>query len=126
MNDDTNEEETRRQVEAASPSKGKEVPLFREFDEFSDFLKVMGGNVSKVGLFLPAKEFLPVGTRVEMELRLKDQTPLIRFKGEVKRLRNGDGGVNQDQQGMDIRFIYIDPSSKEMIRRLVGKARSVA
>lgn len=119
-NDAAGEVSATRRSGKKNRGSGKEVALKREYLEMQQFVQEMTGNISKVGLFLAAKELLPVGTRVEMELRLKNQDPLIRCKGEVKRVHLGDGGGRRNQQGMDIRFIYIDPASKETIRRLVG------
>jgi hypothetical protein len=68
-------------------------------------------------MFMASDDPLPVGTRVEMDLRLKDRTPLICGKGEVRKVHRG--GSKGGRPGMDIRFIYIDQPSKEIIKRLV-------
>src|SRR6185436_7931375 len=109
------------QARAARPDpKTKEHRLMREYNGLDEFMASVAGHMSKVGFFLPSDEVLPVGTRVELDLRLKDRTPLITGKGEVRRAhlphREGD-----TIPGMDIRFIYIDPSSKEMIRRILAE-----
>lgn len=147
LDDDTNEDTKRLQqmrqqatqfeykVDSAEPAaaddanrpgeksaRGKEVQLMREFSQLQEFINEVGSNVTKVGIFLPSETLLPVGTRVEMDLRLKDKTPLICGKGEVKRVHHANGGTKRNQQGMDIRFIYIDPASKEMIRRIVANS----
>ena len=113
------QEESRPTQPKTKESSQKEVLLHREFEVYEDFVDEMGANISKMGLFLKSEELLPVGTRVEMRLQLADGASLITGKGEVKRVHFEDGGSSGTLKGMDIRFIYLDQGSKDMVRRLV-------
>ncbi len=98
--------------------KDKEVKLRQEFSRLQEFAASFGEKLTKIGFFLPAEELLPVGTKVDLDFRLADGAPLICGKGEVKRVHVGNGESRHPSRGMDIRFIYLDQSSKEIIRRL--------
>lgn len=97
----------------------KQLRLKRRFADFQEFADIFQDNLTKVGLFYPSKRLIPVGTRVDLDLLLVDGSPLICGKGEIKRNHREGGGANQDKRGMDVRFIYLDQVSKEMIRRVL-------
>ena len=96
------------------------VQLRKRYREFSDFVRRYRKNLTKVGLFYASSELLPVGTRVDIDFCLKDGSPLLSAKGEVKRLHRETGGTKRNKDGMDIRFIYLDQASKDMIRRILA------
>jgi hypothetical protein len=111
-----------KKSKAAMNKDGGEQPvhLKKRYREFDDFVRRYRKNLTKSGLFYAASELLPVGTLVDIDFCLKDGSPLLAAKGEVKRIHHGTGGVKHNKDGMDVRFVSLDQASKDMISRILA------
>jgi len=88
------------------------VPVRYRYESFIDFVDSQSMNISRSGMFLLAKEVLPVSTLIDFELSLADGFPLLRGKGEVAR-------TSSDPRGMGIRFRELDDPSRKLIDRIL-------
>ena len=91
-----------------------------EFPNFAGFVHRFAANLSVGGLFLELPEPPAVGTRLRFEFQLPDQTALIRGEGEVM-WRRERGGPGKPLSGVGVRFVEIDPTSRELIYRTVDR-----
>jgi uncharacterized protein (TIGR02266 family) len=77
-------------------------------------------DISKGGLFIKSKTPMSIGTLLKFEFRLKDESRLIHGVGRVVWKRDEDGGAGK-APGMGIKFIKMDPESRALVDKMVGK-----
>jgi uncharacterized protein (TIGR02266 family) len=97
-----------------------EAEVVVEFERFSGFLAEYSSNLSLGGMFITTRYLKPVGTELKFELRLKDAAPLVRGRGLVAWTRWQDQGARRPA-GMGVRFLDLDPDSRELIYRIVDE-----
>ncbi|MDH3745650.1 MAG: PilZ domain-containing protein, partial [Acidobacteriota bacterium] len=100
----------RRRVEIKSP-------ISIRFDRFDDFENEVSGDLSLSGMFIRSDHPKPPGTIFTFEYQL-DDFPLVSGRAEVvwTRIRSQGPGM---VPGMGVRFLDLDDSSRNVIRRLV-------
>jgi uncharacterized protein (TIGR02266 family) len=101
-----------RPIQSRDPRAAVVVPVRYRYESFINFVETQSMNISRSGMFLLAKEALPVGTLIDFELSLADGFPLLRGKGEVVR-------TSADPRGMGIRFRELDEPSRKLIDRIL-------
>ncbi len=107
------------------PTRGSErVPIEArvdlEFESFQGFLSEYSSNISLGGIFVQTSQPPPVGTVLKFSLKLKGNFNLVQGRGEVVWIRpEGDGGG--PPPGAGIRFLDLEPASKDLIRRMVDR-----
>ncbi len=97
-----------------------EAEVVMEFERFSGFLAEYSANLSLGGMFLTTRYLKPVGSELRFEVRLKDAAPLVRGRGVVAWTRWQDQGPRRPA-GMGVRFVDLDPESRELIYRIVDE-----
>jgi uncharacterized protein (TIGR02266 family) len=97
-----------------------EAEVVVEFERFSGFLAEYSSNLSLGGMFLTTRYLKPVGSDLRFEVRLKDSAPLVRGRGVVAWTRWQDQGPRRPA-GMGVRFVDLDPQSRELIYKLVDE-----
>lgn len=97
-----------------------EAEVVVEFERFSGFLAEYSSNLSLGGMFITTRYLKPVGTELKFEVRLKDAAPLVRGRGLVAWTRWQDQGARRPA-GMGVRFLDLDPDSRELIYRIVDE-----
>lgn len=110
MSDDTNPRQRRVEV-------GLKVNL--KYPDRSSFVERFSVNISRAGLFIRAKDPLPVGARVRFEYRLSDQTRILRGLGVVRWSRPASEATAVDPPGMGVEFVDLDSQSEELINEIV-------
>ena len=85
----------------------------------STFVLDFSANVSAGGLFFPADEPLSPGTAVRFLIELADGRPMLRGEGVVVWARGTDEYRPTRRRGMGIKFLRIDPRSKEVLEELL-------
>ncbi len=93
------------------------------YDSFASFISDYVSNVSRGGMFIATTQVRPPGTRLTFELRLRDDFPLIRGRGEVVWVRRDGSGDADRATGMAVRFLELDQQSAELIERMVEQHR---
>ncbi len=93
------------------------------YDSFASFISDYVSNVSRGGMFISTTQVRPPGSRLTFELRLRDDYPLIRGRGEVVWVRRDGTGDAERATGMAVRFIELDQQSAELIERMIEQHR---
>ena len=97
--------------------KDDRVTLNKEFGSFDAFLSEYVSNVSRSGVFIRARQPLPVGTRVNLVFSvLMDGVEVVEGVGEVVR-------VHDDPPGMGVVFTELSNTSQAIIERLLTARR---
>lgn len=93
------------------------------FDSFRSFLDACSAQVSEEGIFLATDAVRPVGSRVEFDLGLGDDFPLLRGTGEVVWVvePNGEGSV----PGMAVRYESTDSATATLAEKIAARQRSL-
>ena len=105
--------------------------LHREHDRFVVDLQVdvlsehnlyagLAENLSAGGLFIATHQLQPVGSRIELSLRMPDSEEAFQIVGEVRwvRLYNEHSDTSP---GFGVRFSELPPGSAEAINRFLGQ-----
>src|SRR5690606_14589111 len=78
------------------------------------------------GMFLSSRNPKPIGTRLQFEMRLADDSPVIEGIGEVRWIREYDRSRPGEPHGMGIQFIELKPESRALIERIIEHRRSMS
>jgi uncharacterized protein (TIGR02266 family) len=102
---------------------GRRLPLRRrvslKFKDFQGFVNEYLENISAGGMFIRTTAPPPVGTVFDFELTLEDYSRLVHGLGEVQWVRERDEGFDRPA-GMGVRFLSLEPESRELIERLLA------
>jgi uncharacterized protein (TIGR02266 family) len=91
------------------------VTINKEFGSFDAFISEYITNISRSGVFIRAKQPLPVGTKVNLKFSvIMDDLEIIEGEGEVVR-------VEADPSGMGVVFTELTNYSQELIERLLTR-----
>ena len=75
-------------------------------------------NLSKGGLFLRSTEPRPVGTRVRVELRLRDGTAVLRGDGAVRWVQLAEPNAHPPKAaGMGVQFEQLDEAGRALVQQ---------
>lgn len=93
-----------------------------KFKEHPGFFEERSANLSPGGMFIRSTEPQPPGTVFDFELTLEGEPRLIHGIGEVAWTREADEGFDRPP-GMGVRFLSLEPESREVIDRLIAERR---
>jgi len=99
-----------------------ETELSVDYADGETFLFAYITNISEMGIFISAKDPLPVGTSLRLRFGLEDDDPLS-LEGEVVWINPYRTDGDNLNPGMGIRFRALSPEARE---RIVSIVRSVA
>lgn len=85
-----------------------------------EFIEQYSADISRGGIFIKAKSPMSVGTLLKFEFRLKDESRLIHGVGRVVWKRE-EGDASGKPPGMGIKFIKMDPESRNFVEQMVAK-----
>lgn len=106
--------EENRDGEETAPRLESRVTINKEFESFDAFMHEYVTNISRSGVFVRARETLPVGTRVNLRFTvIMDQVETIEGLGEVVR-------VQDEPRGMGLVFRELTQYSRQLIERLIS------
>jgi uncharacterized protein (TIGR02266 family) len=89
------------------------ITINKEFDSFDQFIDEYVTNVSRSGVFIKAKNPLPIGTHVDLRFSIiMDDIHTIEGVGEVVR-------VETDPPGMGVVFKELSDYSRALIEKLL-------
>lgn len=91
-----------------------------KYPDRESFVERFSINISRNGLFVRAKDPLPVGSRVRFEYRLGDNTRILRGVGLVRWIRPVEESSAEKPPGMGIEFVDLDPQSEELVTHIVA------
>jgi uncharacterized protein (TIGR02266 family) len=94
---------------------GLEIGLRSE----SNFWVASANNISEGGVFIATKELKPIGSRVEINIRLPEPFGLVWTLGEVRWIRATPAGAAAPL-GMGVRFESIGEEAQQAIRAFLS------
>jgi hypothetical protein len=87
------------------------VTINREFDSFEAFIQEYVTNISRSGVFIRAKQQLPIGTKVNLKFTvIMQDIETIEGTGEI--VRHAEGG-------MGVVFRELTSYSKDLLEKLL-------
>jgi uncharacterized protein (TIGR02266 family) len=95
------------------------------YQQVDQFISKFAVNISRGGMFLASRNPKPIGTELQFEMRLVDNSPLIAGVGEVRWISEYDKDRPAAPHGMGIRFLDLNPESRVLIERIVEHRRSL-
>lgn len=91
-----------------------------KYPDRTTFVERFSINVSRTGLFVRAKDPLPIGSRVRFEYRIADNTCMLRGTGVVRWARKVTESSAESPPGMGIEFTGLDAESEELITHIIA------
>lgn len=85
-----------------------------------EFIEHHSHDISKGGIFIKTPNPFNVGTLLKFEIRIKDDQALISGVGRVVWKRESTKTANEKPAGMGVKFIKLDPASRELIERVIA------
>jgi uncharacterized protein (TIGR02266 family) len=85
----------------------------------SNFWVASAGNISEGGVFVATKVIKPIGSELEITIRLPHPFGIIWTLGQVRWIRDTSSG-GEAPLGMGVRFDSIAPESQAAIRAFLG------
>jgi uncharacterized protein (TIGR02266 family) len=95
------------------------------YSDVDQFISKFAINISRGGMFLSSRNPKPIGTHLQFEMRLADDSPVIEGTGEVRWIREYDRHQPNQPHGMGIRFFELKPDSLVVLHRIIEHRRSV-
>src|SRR5688572_19699637 len=89
------------------------------------FVEKFATNISYGGMFIASRTPKPIGTAIRFELRLANESPVIAGLGVVRWMREFDPKFPRRPHGMGIQFTRLDPTSRELLDRIVEHRRKL-
>ena len=113
-------------VTPTKPRKAKRVNVALkvnlQYPDRETFAERFGQNLSKSGIFIRAKDPVPVGTRITFEYLLADDSRVLRGVGLVRWIRRPEeSNEPNDPPGMGIEFVDVDAETDQLITEIVSK-----
>jgi len=92
----------------------------RSLDEFIHFY---GHHFQPGGFFIKTPTPFPVGSILEMELRLKNEDLVLKGEGQVAWRREVKGSSTELPPGMGIRFLRLEPESRQVLKKILAEKK---
>lgn len=101
-----------------SGRQNERLTINKEFDSFDQFIQEYVTNISRSGVFIKAKEPLPIGTEVNLRFTvIMDDIETIEGIGTVVR-------VEADPPGMGVVFKQLSSYSRDLIEKLLTQPKT--
>jgi uncharacterized protein (TIGR02266 family) len=95
------------------------------YSDVDQFISKFAINISRGGMFLSSRNPKAIGTHLQFEMRLADDSPVIEGSGEVRWIREYDRQHPNQPHGMGIKFFELKPESQAVLERIIEHRRSV-
>ncbi len=105
---------------AFNPRIGLDKPVAVRFERFDQFVEEVSKDLSRTGMFIRADSPRPPGSKFEFVLQLGEDFNLVQGRAEVVWNRTVGEGPDRPP-GMGIRFLSLDRSSENVLRRLIER-----
>ena len=91
------------------------------YGSVDEFAERFATNISRGGVFIRTREPKPVGTQVDLEIRLATGESVIRSRGVVRWVAEANPKARPPvAPGMGIQFLHLDENSRQLVERMVG------
>jgi molecular chaperone DnaK len=90
------------------------------YSSVDEFVDKFATNVSRGGVFIRTRDPKPVGTMLNLELRLAGGEAVVRARGVVRWVADEDHSSHPPTAaGMGVQFLALDEASKQVVDRIV-------
>jgi len=93
----------------------EEVNVELIFEGFTNFIAECSVNISETGIFIKTSDIKPVGTKIQLDVKLRDGYKLLKGIGEVVRV--------EASEGMGIKFLSLDTESQTLVNRILDQRK---
>ena len=114
-----------RQVADKQSSLRVPVRLRVEFTDRGSLRQYLMTNISRGGVFIATENPLPIGTSLELRIRVGDPDQLIAVRGEVASVNTG-ADMKSEEHGMGVRFVSLSDEDEAVVKELYGRAMEEA
>jgi molecular chaperone DnaK len=95
------------------------------YGSVDEFVERFATNISRGGVFIRTRDPKPVGTQVDLELRLSQGDLVVRARGVVRWIAEEDRAARPPAApGMGIEFLALDEASRQVVERIVTHRES--
>jgi molecular chaperone DnaK len=95
------------------------------YGSVDEFVERFATNISRGGVFIRTRDPKPVGTQVDLELRLSRGDLVVRARGVVRWISEENLAARPPvAPGMGIQFLALDEASRQVIERIVTHRES--
>jgi molecular chaperone DnaK len=95
------------------------------YGSVDEFVERFATNLSRGGVFIRTRDPKPVGTQVDLELRLSQGDVVVRARGVVRWVAEEDLASRPPAApGMGIQFLALDEASRQVVERIVTHRES--
>lgn len=116
-----NEQNNHNTSPPREPRVGFAAQLRITYESAGQFEDQFAGNISLGGIFVQTKNPKPVGTRIRIQVMLRDGRTLLEAEGVVAWTRLPDNGaVPKTVCGMGVRFTSLNEASRASIEKIVA------
>jgi molecular chaperone DnaK len=92
------------------------------YSSVDEFVDKFATNVSRGGVFIRTRDPKPVGTMLNLELRLAGGEAVVRARGVVRWVADEDHSTHPPTaSGMGVQFLALDEASKQLVDRIVTR-----
>ncbi len=92
------------------------------YGSVDEFVERFATNISRGGIFIRARDPKPVGTQVDLELKLSSGETVVRARGVVRWVAREEPAAHPPvAPGMGIQFLALDEPSRQVIERMVTR-----
>ncbi len=91
------------------------------FESYGEIREVLMTNLSRGGIFVASDRPLPIGTKVQVKIRIEESGNVINVSGEVVSQNIGADLVTEER-GMGLRFVGLNASQKKVVDTLYHQA----
>ena len=95
------------------------------YGSVDEFVERFATNISRGGVFIRTRDPKPLGTQVDLELRLSQGDLVVRARGVVRWIAEENLAARPPvAPGMGIQFLALDEASRQIIERIVTHRES--
>jgi molecular chaperone DnaK len=95
------------------------------YGSVDEFVERFATNISRGGVFIRTRDPKPLGTQVDLELRLSQGDLVVRARGVVRWIAEEDRAARPPAApGMGIEFLALDEASRQVVERIVTHRES--
>jgi molecular chaperone DnaK len=114
-------------VAAASSSSPPALVRVRlKYPDVETLVERFSPNVTRGGIFLASRDPRPVDSTIRFEVSLLGGTVVLSGEGKVTWVKAYDPATPARPHGMGVSFTRLDPSCREMFKRLIDRRESVS
>ncbi len=91
------------------------------YETAGQFENQFGGNISTEGMFIPTKNPKPLGTKIKIQIMLRDGRTLLDAEGVVLWNKQLDRSGKAEISGMGVKFTSLSDKYRQIIEKIISR-----